>query len=500
MVASDKNGFIHEAAAVKLALALLDLSSAKGFIMSSPRQIDVKQTQRLKVSWSEVWKPNVSLNCSYATLRAEDDPRFSLPSWLEEGNEGIKLIYWVGVVLRAAVVGGNDFTGNRWRNSKTNGYKGLRTGWFKRRMGMMHSPELLVGEYATISNWMAELLMTCLQWPGFESSHVQHNDLKNIDSVEELQRVLNRRLAVLNSLYCEASDMPALVTRVDRPAKEGSRDFRLVTVQQLLPQSQDFVGDPTLDNPVTRARNRDHLSSICQLTYKTLVTKRKAEKGEPKVSADLIVFAEVAVHPDDQDLLKRLADKTKSIVFAGLVFFDHNGRRVNIARWFIPDYRQSGRQWIIRDQGKAHVIEDEIKMGVSGFRPVQHILEVHGNKDGPFRISGAICYDATDLKLASDLKGKTDLFVVVAHNKDVRTFDTMVAALNYHMYQHVVVVNKGEYGGSTIQAPYKEQYDRMISQSHGVGQVSINVADLDLAAFRRKENKEFKAVKTKPAG
>jgi len=125
---------------------------------------------------------------------------------------------------------------------------------------------------------------------------------------------------------------------------------------------------------------------------------------------------------------------------------------------------------------------------------------LHGISGGPFKITGAICYDATDLNLAADLKGKTDLFVVVAHNKDVRTFDTMASALHYHMYQHVVVVNKGEFGGSTIQAPYTENFDKMISHSHGGGQISINVADLDLAAFRRGDKDEYKGVKTKPAG
>jgi hypothetical protein len=75
----------------------------------------------------------------------------------------------------------------------------------------------------------------------------------------------------------------------------------------------------------------------------------------------------------------------------------------------------------------------------------------------------------------------------------------MAAALNYHMYQHVVVVNKGEYGGSTIQAPYKERYDRLVAHAHGVDQISIHIADLDLSAFRR-NHKFYKSVKIKPAG
>jgi hypothetical protein len=121
----------------------------------------------------------------------------------------------------------------------------------------------------------------------------------------------------------------------------------------------------------------------------------------------------------------------------------------------------------------------------------------YGN-EGPFHLTGAICYDSTDLDLASDLKGKTDLFIIVAHNRDVRTFDTMASALHYHMYQHIAVVNKGEFGGTTIQAPFKEHYDKVISHVHGNDQISINIADLDLAAFRRRSLK-YKEVKKKPA-
>ena len=153
---------------------------------------------------------------------------------------------------------------------------------------------------------------------------------------------------------------------------------------------------------------------------------------------------------------------------------------------------------MIRDQGKGNLTSNEKKIGIESFRPCQHIIEIEGDTEGPHKITCAICYDSTDLKLASDLKGKTVLFVVVAHNRDVNTFDAMATALHYHMYQHVAVVNKGEYGGTTVQAPYKEQHDRLISHVHGSGQISISVSDLDLAAFKRK-NKKYKDVKTPPA-
>jgi len=509
IISSNLNGFVHEASIIKLAISLSELFIKTGiFEALSPNEISIKQIQKKRVPWDEIWKPDVKFECEVINSKSKD-PRFNFPSWLIDdeyyGHDAYissRVIYSIGCILRAAAVGSVDFTSSRWKLSNVNGYKGLRTGWYKRRMGMMHSPENLVGKYGTISGWGTELLMTSLQWPGFEASYLQNDDIAQIENIETFKATLINRLSALDNLYCEASQMPALITQVKRPKNIVNNKFRLVTVQQLLPRTEDFsLSDPMLDSPNNRKRNRDHLSRICQLTYKTLTATLQAEKSlENTPGADLIVFPEVAVHPDDEDLLKRLADKTHSMIFAGLTFQDISGDLVNIARWYIPDYRDSGRQWIIRDQGKAFTTTIEDKYGVKGFRPCQHIIEVIGNDEGPFKLSGAICYDATDLKLASDLKEKTQLFVVVAHNKDVSTFDTMASALHYHMYQHVVLVNKGEFGGSTIQAPYRESFDKLVSHAHGKDQISINVADLDLAAFIRKSNTEYKAIKTKPAG
>lgn len=499
VISSDLNGFEFEHGAIKLALGLLKLSKENPVcVCSSPSQLKVSYANN--DPWDKLWKHYIDeVNCEFVSGRINVDPRFQKPSWVVgEKSDDTVILYWIGTILRASVLGGADFTGSKWKRSKVVTYKGLRTSWYKRRMGMMHAPEALIGEYATVSNWFSDLLMRCLQWPGFESSYVKCDDVRSISDLATFQECLRNRLSLLNRLICQSSELPTLPTEVYRPKRD--KDFRIVTVQQLIPQTTDFnVADIALNAPRIRAKHREHLAAVCNLTIKTLEAKLSADGDDKKPSADLIVFPEVSVHIDDQDLVKRLADKTKSIVFAGLVFTDHEGEIVNVARWFIPDYRDSGRQWVIRDQGKQHMTAAEKSFGVTSYRPCQHILEVYGHSEGPFKVTGAICYDATDIKLAADLRDKTDLFVIAAHNKDVSTFDNMASALQWHMYQHVVICNIGEFGGSTIQAPYKQQYDKLISHVHGVGQISINMADIDLAAFNRKK-KSYKEVKAKPAG
>jgi hypothetical protein len=471
IIITKDNGFAHEAGLLKLALALVSGVLDDGLpIGISPNQLDVNQTQNPKVPWGEIWRPQVKLKCKQITPQSTqgDDPRYATPSWINFECPDASEIYWIGMVLRSAVVGSTDFTGSRWKKGAVVGYKGLRTGWFKRRMGMMHSPESLVGEFSTTSDWAAELIRRCLQWPGFESTHHEYDEVADIVDLESLKTALKSRLKALEELYCSASDMPALITRVRRPMDQLDSEFRLVTVQQLLPHSSDFsISDPKLESSTVKGRNRNHVARLCQITLKTLAAKIHADNSGTRPFADLIVFPELGIHSDDMDLLKRLADKSRSMILAGMVFTDHSGKLVNIARWLIPDYQVTGRQWITRDQGKAFLTHKEIRLGVDSYRPCQHIIEIDGFDEGPFKLTGAICYDATDLKLASDLKSKTDLFLIVAHNQDVTTFDTMASALHYHMYQHVAVVNKGEYGGSTIQAPYKQPYERLISHAHG---------------------------------
>jgi hypothetical protein len=51
------------------------------------------------------------------------------------------------------------------------------------------------------------------------------------------------------------------------------------------------------------------------------------------------------------------------------------------------------------------------------------------------------------------------------------------------MYQHVLIANSGEFGGSTAQAPYEKEYERLIAHSHGSKQMSVNIFDINIDHF-----------------
>ncbi|MGF6930885.1 hypothetical protein OKW41_000024 [Paraburkholderia sp. UCT70] len=49
--------------------------------------------------------------------------------------------------------------------------------------------------------------------------------------------------------------------------------------------------------------------------------------------------------------------------------------------------------------------------------------------------------------------------------------------------QHILIANIGEFGGSTAQAPYDKEHQRLISHSHGGNQLAISVFDVRLEDF-----------------
>ena len=101
------------------------------------------------------------------------------------------------------------------------------------------------------------------------------------------------------------------------------------------------------------------------------------------------------------------------------------------------------------------------------------------DQDPPLWLTSSICYDATDLSLAADLRHRSDVFAIPALNKDVNTFDQMALALHYHMFQMVIVANNGLYGGSNAYFPDKESFVRQVFHMHGQPQASVVFLEID---------------------
>jgi hypothetical protein len=356
-----------------------------------------------------------------------------------------------------------------------------------------------------MSSWVSQLLYRLLQWPGLD---VKTDDPEWPDAVtlDALKKVVKDRLKFQESLYGRSSDLPVYVERIC-PDLKGRQHLQVVMVQSLLPKMDDFVRvGPKLDEPDYRLRHRGHVATMARLAYDKLVAVRQAA-GEALIKplADLIIFPELSVHRNDIRLLKQLADKTGAMIFTGLVFQEREGDLINTALWLIPFRNGYGRQWITRFQGKQHMTIAENGLGIKPWRPYQLIIELVNTPvvhQSGFRLSGSICYDATDISLAADLKDISDALIVPAMNRDIDTFDSMVGALHYHMFQYVVLDNTGEFGGTAAMAPYKEKYHRQIAHVHGNNQIAISMFDMNMHDFssRSLAPGSGKEIKTRPAG
>ncbi|WP_123397576.1 RNA-directed DNA polymerase [Pseudomonas protegens] len=398
----------------------------------------------------------------------------------------------IALCLRAVLVGSGDPTGFGPSPIPKAGYRGLKTTQYKRQIGMLTTPESLMGEGAQFSGWLTTLLSKLLKWPGIrvnDQGYLWPTEL----TLENVDALVEGRLAKLKECYCQQSLMPGLPELVSPNWDKAKKCLVVAMVQTKMPQKKDFAEYGLfLDKPEYRVRHRRHLARVAKLVTKHIEAQHieRPNNGEREQDIDLIVLPELAVHQDDMDILIHLSRKTHSIIVAGLGFINQSGVKGpnNCAVWIVPRKHNGNQNEIRRLQGKHHMIPAEKQANIIPWRPYQLMIELAhpAFKDYPgFTLSASICFDSTDMALSADLREKSNALLIPALNRDVNTFDSMVEALHYHMYQHVVLVNTGEFGGSYAMAPYNERHDRLIAHSSGNDQVTINTFKMNMFDFRR---------------
>jgi hypothetical protein len=437
-----------------------------------------------------------------------ENPLYANPPWVTDERAWL---YGLGRILRAALTGEFDFTSRRFLATEdVSRYTGLRSTWFKRRFGLLNSGRGLHDEPAPLSPWLSGFLSTLLQWPGVEFRANSASAAGRAQTAGELLALVNERIKVQRALFGSRSQTPMYVVPVDDQAPLIDRCLRVAIVQPMRPRRDEFdVKDPVHWTPGVLAEHRRHLAEVCRLTYQKLKTWASAgaaggvdsEDGGPIV--DVILFPELAVHSEHIFLLRRLSDKLKATIFTGLTFVHSAkvGGTVNQGLWLIrTESPGHGRSFQYVWQGKRHPTKSEAKMGIKGYRPHITLVELPVGAKTRTRIAAAICYDATDLDLVADLRDRSDMFLVAALNQDVQTFDNMIAALHFHMYQPVALANSGEFGGSTAQVPLPK-HDRLIAHVHGNHQVAVSVFEVDPSLFKSTApGKVSKELKSPPAG
>lgn len=505
----EPNPFGDEVATLRLLRCFLGLKIVRNNLID---QISVDQIMVICDNWEDLSNATISprtvgLEIEIKPIKKVKANRLapeSLPDWAV-GKRRWQMA--AGMVARCAFMGTHDPT-QFWRPElePATGYRGIRSGWYKRRYGMFHRPDGLGGPFAACSSWFSELLAKLLAWPGGSVRDDLIWDWEEVQTADVLVVLIDEQLKRLKEQYASATAMPVYVHRIAKQPENPTK-LRVVMIQTVRPWDDDLKNDIVLADPGLRSRQRNHLSAMLRLAESHLLAKKTYEKSNTASNiprrADLTLLPEISVHIDDLDLVERYVDRTHSAVFCGLVIYSKRfgckTRLINEGRWIIRDDAMSGRSLRHIAQGKKHMTPEESQAGVHGFRPYQAVLAFVDNVSGLplYRITGNICFDATDLALVGDLRSVSDLYAVLANNRDITTFDTMAAAYKFHMHQHVAIVNSGEYGGSLIHAPFREDYQRILTHHHGGENAAVSVVDIDLTIYRQNKTNVLKGW---PAG
>ena len=419
---------------------------------------------------------------------------YEVPAWCEAGK---RWRFQLGYLLRFVLSGQPDFTRpvrrRHWKETESS-YRPAESHWYQRLYGLYNGQPAFGDDWIPITDWMEGFLLALLRWPGCSAPEgfgwVEQG-------IEEAGTQIGRRIADLEQRRGSATGALILPLLAKRPtATDRKRPLRACVVQTAIPAADDFqYTDLALNEPAIRRRHRNHLSAALAAVERMLALRKTHTGSEGRL--DWLILPELAVHPNDvRTHLIPFARAHGAMILAGLTYQEilEGKPLVNSALWVIPEWSDAyGLQIKTRRQGKAHLAPNESAFNgggahvLQGFRPCQWLIGYPwSSADGtrPVWLTAAVCYDATDLGLAADLKDVSDVLAIPALNKDVKTFDQMALALHYHMFQLVIVANSGQYGGSNAYWPRSDAHIRQVFHTHGQPQASIAFLEIDdIGAF-----------------
>jgi hypothetical protein len=375
---------------------------------------------------------------------------FTPPDWcpLEQ-----RWRFQLGYLLRYILTGAMDVTRavrpQSWRESRAV-YRIPESHWYQRVHGSFNGASNFGDDWLPISSWTEELLSALLAWPGMAKTEM----MRSVDSGPgEMRTTIDSQIRTVKAKRGTSSGLLVIPLKSDwlAPVK-NPRPLRGCVVQTVVPDISDFDGDLTLSRAAIRKKHRNHLSASMAAIDKMLALRSTHHVHRDRL--DWLILPELAVHPFDvKTHLVPFARAHKTIILTGLTYqrLAPDLPLVNSAIWVIPQRTPTGGiDVIVRRQGKCHLAAVEhgfnaAAPAIRSFRPCQWVIEYEwgGPATPPLRLTAAICYDATDLALVSDMRDKSDVFAIPAFNRDVLTFDQMALALHYHMFQLVVVANNG---------------------------------------------------------
>jgi predicted amidohydrolase len=207
---------------------------------------------------------------------------------------------------------------------------------------------------------------------------------------------------------------------------------------------------------------------------------------------DFLVFPEVFLPRSILARLQAFSDRLGTTIIGGVDYDggegDQNANECVIIR---PTRTQEFYRKISRSQYDALSDMDGTRMPMERGDTLWRFVDKKGQGFGVL-----ICYDYSHLDLMAKLNLENreqplDLVFVVSHNPFSQLYESCCIADSHRFYQHIVMCNVSDYGGSGIFTPLRTDGARQVIAQVGKGVETIFVAELDLEAVRagRKEEK-----------
>ena len=228
---------------------------------------------------------------------------FVSPEWCETSEESQR--YQIGALLRFAIRGTTDFFA-RTSNSKRYvlpRYTRSISHWEQQRYSGFQGRSALGPPWLPISSFIEDLLYDLLRWPG-------SGILSPGRSLTDIRAAIESRINALRVQYGTLSRTILLEQSAPLPyrpkhATIWGRPLRIGVVQTVIPNLEHYTRYSTAPDlsgdPWFRHRHRAHLAAALEGVnqMRRLRDTHRSIAGDDGQTIDLLVFPELAVHPDD---------------------------------------------------------------------------------------------------------------------------------------------------------------------------------------------------------
>ena len=207
-----------------------------------------------------------------------------------------------------------------------------------------------------------------------------------------------------------------------------------------------------------------------------------------KNKCDLVIFPELSIPFLWLPPMVRFARKNDVALVFGLEYVVNNNKASNIIVTILPYEKNENKEkkCFIKTRLKNHYAPKEkeglrhydISPKKEGNHSIYNIFEWKGVFFSVYN-----CFELTDIKHRSLMRGEIDFLASIAWNPDVIYYDKILSSTSRDLQAYIIHANTSQYGGSTIIAPKKDVEKEYVKIKGGDSSVLIK-SEIDIGDLR----------------